>query len=114
MELAVQEQLQQLPRKDIAAKAFGESLLILVRNETEAMELLNAYAAEHLIPSCSNASTGGKVINAGSVFIGNYSPESGRLCQRHQSYLAYQRIHAVLIRKWRERRQFCARSLSSS
>ncbi len=49
----------------------------MVRNETEAMDLLNAYAAEHLILSCSNAAAlAEKVINAGSVFIGNYSPES--------------------------------------
>jgi histidinol dehydrogenase len=77
VEQAVQEQLRSLPRKEIAEKALLNSKLIVVRNETEAMDLLNAYAAEHLILSCSNATAlAEKVINAGSVFIGNYSPES--------------------------------------
>jgi histidinol dehydrogenase len=77
VEHAVQEQLRSLPRKEIAEKALLNSKLIVVRNETEAMDLLNAYAAEHLILSCSNAAAlAEKVINAGSVFIGNYSPES--------------------------------------
>lgn len=71
------EQLRTLPRKEIAEKALENSKLIVVRNETEAMDLLNAYAAEHLILSCSNAAAlAEQVINAGSVFIGNYSPES--------------------------------------
>ena len=48
-----------------------------MNNDTEAMDLLNEYAPEHLILSCKNAdSLAEKVINAGSVFIGNYSPES--------------------------------------
>jgi histidinol dehydrogenase len=77
VEQAVKDQLQELPRKEIAAKALENSKLILVRNEEEAMDLLNAYAAEHLILSCGNATDlAEKVINAGSVFIGNYSPES--------------------------------------
>lgn len=77
VEQAVNEQLSTLPRKEIAAKALENSKLIVVRTEEEAMDLLNAYAAEHLILSCSNAEAlAEKVINAGSVFIGNYSPES--------------------------------------
>ncbi|MBO9633634.1 MAG: histidinol dehydrogenase [Chitinophagaceae bacterium] len=77
VEEAVQDQLRTLPRKEIAAKALENSKLILVRTEEEAMDLLNQYAAEHLILSCSNAAAlADKVINAGSVFIGNYSPES--------------------------------------
>lgn len=77
VEQAVEKQLAELPRKDIAAKALENSKLIVVRTEDEAMEMLNAYAAEHLILSCSNAEIlAEKVINAGSVFIGNYSPES--------------------------------------
>lgn len=77
VEQAVEKQLAELPRKDIAAKALENSKLIVVRTEDEAMEMLNAYAAEHLILSCSNAEMlAEKVINAGSVFIGNYSPES--------------------------------------
>lgn len=77
VEAAVAEQLAALPRKDIAAKALENSKLILMRNESDAMELLNEYAAEHLILSCQNAEAlAAQVINAGSVFIGNYSPES--------------------------------------
>jgi len=77
VETAVAEQLATLPRKDIAAKALENSKLILMRNESDAMDLLNEYAAEHLILSCENAEAlAAKVINAGSVFIGNYSPES--------------------------------------
>lgn len=77
VEQAVEKQLAELPRKDIATKALENSKLIVVRTEDEAMEMLNAYAAEHLILSCSNAEMlAEKVINAGSVFIGNYSPES--------------------------------------
>ena len=77
VEQAVNEQLRTLPRREIAAKALENSKLIVVRTEDEAMALLNAYAAEHLILSCSNAEAlAEKVINAGSVFIGNYSPES--------------------------------------
>lgn len=70
-------QLQQLPRKEIAAKALVQSHAILVHDEDEAMRLLNAYAPEHLILACANAETlAEKVINAGSVFIGPWSPES--------------------------------------
>lgn len=77
VETAVAEQLAVLPRKDIAAKALENSKLILMRNESDAMDLLNEYAAEHLILSCENAEAlAAQVINAGSVFIGNYSPES--------------------------------------
>ncbi|NML23376.1 histidinol dehydrogenase [Pseudoflavitalea sp. G-6-1-2] len=77
VEAAVAEQLAQLPRKDIAAQALTHSKLILMRDETSAMDLLNEYAAEHLILSCANAAElAEKVINAGSVFLGNYSPES--------------------------------------
>ena len=49
----------------------------MVKNETEAIDLLNEYAAEHLILACTQADDlAEKIINAGSVFLGNYSPES--------------------------------------
>ena len=74
-ELAVQ--LAQLPRKDIAAKALENSKAIIIENKLEALELINQYAPEHLIMSIENAEiVAEKVVNAGSVFIGNYSPES--------------------------------------
>ena len=70
-------QLEQLPRKDIALRALENSRIILVKDTKEAMELLNAYAPEHLIVACKDdIGIADAVINAGSVFLGNYSPES--------------------------------------
>jgi histidinol dehydrogenase len=73
----LQKQLDQLPRKALAEKSLSHSKAIVVSNEAEAIDLLNEYAAEHLILSCNNArNIADQIINAGSVFIGNYSPES--------------------------------------
>jgi histidinol dehydrogenase len=73
----LQAQLDELPRREMAAKSLSNSRAIVVGSSTEAMELVNEYAAEHLIISCANADElAEQVINAGSVFIGNYSPES--------------------------------------
>lgn len=73
----VADQLAQLPRKDIAAQALENSRIILVKDTPEAMDLLNAYAPEHLIVACKDdISIADAVVNAGSVFLGNYSPES--------------------------------------
>ncbi len=72
-----EKQLKDLPRKEIAKKALENSKAIVVDNLDEAIDLVNEYAAEHLIINCDNADTiAEKIINAGSVFIGNYSPES--------------------------------------
>lgn len=71
------KQLNQLPRKEIAEKALNNSKAIIIDNTDEAIALVNEYAAEHLIISCKDAdSIAEKIINAGSIFIGNYSPES--------------------------------------
>jgi histidinol dehydrogenase len=73
----LENQLADLPRRNIAEKSLEKSLAIEVKTIDEAIELLNLYAAEHLIICCRNADeVSEKVINAGSVFIGNYSPES--------------------------------------
>ena len=73
----VELQVQQLPRQETARKALGNSKAILVSSYAEAIALSNEYAPEHLIISCSNAEAlAEQVTNAGSVFIGNYSPES--------------------------------------
>lgn len=73
----INKQLEQLPRKKIAEKALKNSKAIVVDTWKEAIELVNEYAAEHLILNCKNAETIAEAItNAGSVFIGNYSPES--------------------------------------
>ena len=73
----IKQQLQELPRKEIAKKALANSKIVLLNSIEEAIELSNFYAPEHLILSSSNAEElTGKIISAGSVFIGNYSPES--------------------------------------
>ena len=73
----LEKQLEVLPRKAIAAAALKNSKAILVEDTETAIELLNEYAAEHLILAFENADEiAEKVINAGSVFIGNYSCES--------------------------------------
>lgn len=74
---AVDDQLKKLPREQIATKALENSKAVLVNNMDEAISLSNQYAPEHLILQTKNAeSLAEKVINAGSVFIGNYTPES--------------------------------------
>lgn len=73
----VQVQLEQLPRRELAVRSLEHSKLILVRSMEEAMELANAYAPEHLILEVEDyASLAEKVVNAGSVFMGAYTPES--------------------------------------
>ncbi|RFS21080.1 histidinol dehydrogenase [Chitinophaga silvatica] len=74
---ALDAQLAKLPRKDIATGALDNSKMVLVKDIDTAMELLNTYAPEHLILACMDAAdVAGKVTDAGSVFIGNYTPES--------------------------------------
>lgn len=71
------KQAAALPRKEIIAQALHNSKMVITRNAAEAIELLNEYAPEHLILSCENASDfAEKIVNAGSVFLGHYSPES--------------------------------------
>lgn len=70
-------QLEALPRKEIARKALLNSKAIILGTEEELLDITNDYAPEHLIIAMGNATLiAEKVINAGSVFIGNYSPES--------------------------------------
>jgi histidinol dehydrogenase len=73
----VERQVEVLPRADIARKALEHSRAFIVRDVEQAMELLNDYAPEHLILSCDGAERlAESVTNAGSVFLGHYSPES--------------------------------------
>ena len=73
----IEKQISVLPRKEIAVLALQNSVSIVMENVDEAFELLNEYAPEHLIIASDNAEQlAGKVINAGSVFLGHYSPES--------------------------------------
>ncbi|MBA4239703.1 MAG: histidinol dehydrogenase [Sphingobacteriaceae bacterium] len=71
------KQLAELPRKDLASKALENSKAILMKTNSEAINLLNEYAPEHLIIACANdEALAEQVVNAGSVFLGNYSCES--------------------------------------
>jgi histidinol dehydrogenase len=75
--VAVDNQLKSLPRMDVAQKCLGNSLAILVNSIAQAVEISNAYAPEHLILAIENANEiVNTITNAGSVFVGNYSPES--------------------------------------
>lgn len=73
----IEKQLNQLHRKEIAGQSLQYSLAIVMEKTGTAFDLLNAYAPEHLIIATDDASLlAEKVINAGSVFLGHYSPES--------------------------------------
>ncbi|MFC3809684.1 histidinol dehydrogenase [Lacihabitans lacunae] len=73
----VKLQLAFLPRKELAAKALENSKAILVKDLDEATYLLNEYAAEHLILSIENPEeVAANIVNAGSIFLGDYTPES--------------------------------------
>lgn len=73
----VGRQLQDLPRKDLAERALAHSRIVVVTGMQEAMDMVNEYAAEHLIIACVNPGLLAEgVVNAGSVFLGAYSPES--------------------------------------
>ena len=77
VEKEVQSQMEVLPRKAIAEKAIANSKLIFVENDTIALELINEYGPEHFIICSKNEDYFvNNIANAGSVFIGNYTPES--------------------------------------
>ena len=73
----LEKQLEALPRKEMAQKSLDNSKLVLVDNTTTAIELSNEYAPEHLIIATADyEQLAEKVVNAGSVFLGNYACES--------------------------------------
>jgi histidinol dehydrogenase len=73
----VEKQLEALPRKEIAKKALLNSKMILMDEKSDMLKMINEYAPEHLILACKDyARMARKIINAGSVFLGNYTPES--------------------------------------
>ena len=77
VQIELDRQLVLLPRKEMAAKALAHSKAIVLENTEEAIAMMNEYAPEHLILSINNAAqVAEKIINAGSIFIGNFSPES--------------------------------------
>lgn len=77
VQLEVKKQLAVLPRREFAAKALVNSKAFLVKDLDEAMDMINVYAPEHLILQVEETDIlVAKVVNAGSVFIGPYTPES--------------------------------------
>ncbi|WP_418262909.1 histidinol dehydrogenase [Flavobacterium faecale] len=77
VEKEIEAQLEQLPRKEIAEKAIANSKLIYVENDKIALELIDAYGPEHFIVCVKDEDFYvNNIGNAGSVFIGNYTPES--------------------------------------
>ncbi|MCC5938268.1 MAG: histidinol dehydrogenase [Lunatimonas sp.] len=73
----VDAQLAKLPRQKIAQKALDNSVAIVMSNQDKAIALINEYAPEHLILSVADEDeVAARIVNAGSVFLGNYTPES--------------------------------------
>lgn len=73
----VEVQLERLPRKEMAQTSLDNSKFILVKDDGEAIELCNTYAPEHLIIATAHyEQLAERVVNAGSVFLGNYACES--------------------------------------
>ena len=74
---SINRQLELLERKDIAIEALAHSRAILVKDIKDGLEVVNAYASEHLIIACDDAQDlADQVEHAGSVFLGHYTPES--------------------------------------
>ncbi|MCC8173731.1 MAG: histidinol dehydrogenase [Odoribacter sp.] len=77
VEAEVEKQMQELPRKEIVEKALKNSKIIVLKTIDECVDFANEYAAEHLIVCTENyTELVPRITNAGSVFLGNYSPES--------------------------------------
>jgi histidinol dehydrogenase len=77
VEKEIELQLEQLPRKDIAEKSITNSKLIFVESHETALDLINEYGPEHFIVCTENNDFYvDNIENAGSIFIGNYTPES--------------------------------------
>ena len=74
---AIREQLDLLPRKEITEKSLSHSRIIVLKDKQEVIDFTNLYAPEHLIIQTTDyADIAGQVENAGSVFMGPYTPES--------------------------------------
>lgn len=73
----INEQVEKLPRKEIAYKALANSTAVVMEDRSDALALINDYAPEHLIIAVENEDDAvAAIYNAGSVFIGNFTPES--------------------------------------
>ena len=77
VEKAIKYQIKKMPRKDIALKALEHCRLVVLPSLSDAVNLSNYYAPEHLILACKiTDNLLQQITSAGSVFVGNYSPES--------------------------------------
>ena len=77
VEKELDRQLKELPRQSIAEKALENSQAVVLNSEDDMIELINGYAPEHLIIAMKDyLKVAEKIVNAGSVFLGNYTPES--------------------------------------
>ncbi|WP_340153310.1 histidinol dehydrogenase [uncultured Marivirga sp.] len=73
----IYHQLSELPRWEIADRCLQNSAVIILKSEAECIDLINLYAPEHLILLAENArEIAGQIENAGSIFLGYYTPES--------------------------------------
>ncbi len=73
----IETQLNALPRKQIAEKSLANSRVIVLSNQNESIDFINEYAPEHLIiNTLNNEAISDKITNAGSIFLGNFSPEA--------------------------------------
>lgn len=73
----IEIQLEKLPRKQIAAKALENSISVVLKNRGDQVDIINQYAPEHLIINTIDFEyIADKIVNAGSVFLGPYTPES--------------------------------------
>lgn len=74
---AIERQLKELPRQSIAVKALSYSRVVVMSDSLSAIDFINDYAPEHLIINTADADqVVDRIVNAGSVFLGNYSPEA--------------------------------------
>ncbi len=77
VEKEIEQQSQVLPRKEMASKALANSVAVILKNRMDAQAIINTYAPEHLILAVEEVERFAEgIINAGSVFLGNYTPES--------------------------------------
>lgn len=73
----VARQLELLPRKDIAKEALSKSAILIIKDDEQAINTINQYGPEHLIINTEDAEkVAERIVNAGSVFVGQYTPES--------------------------------------
>lgn len=73
----IQKQMESLPRRDLIEQSLESCKVVVMDSVADMVEMVNAYAPEHLIISMKNTDKiAGAIVNAGSVFLGNYTPES--------------------------------------